>query len=250
MKRNKRYYENKKIVNHYGKLTELQKPEGTFLTLFRRELKDMRFLDLGVGGGRTTLPFSSQVNEYVGVDYSNEMIQECKRKYGGLPNVIFEVGDARSLHQFPDGQFDLVLFSFNGIDEVAPEDRLVVLSEIKRVLRTNGHFFFSTHNLNFIKEKFSTSVWRAPRMFLMLRAINQDRRPPEVGSGLFDDGWWSLRFRMDTHYISPELQIKQLQDAGFEGMRAFSVATGNEITVMEDLYRSVEPWIYYLCTRS
>lgn len=249
MNRNKRYYKNSKVVDRYSRLDGLQGPEQAFLDMYRERLTGLRLLDLGVGGGRTTLPFCSHAGEYVGVDYSQEMVHACNRRYRNLPNAMFEVGDARSLPQFPDGHFGAVLFSYNGIDEVPAEDRRRVLDEMHRLLAPSGVFFFSSHNLNFMSRLFAASFWSGPRRYLMLRAINRGRRPLGQDFGLFDDGWQNLRFRMDTYYISPQHQFKQLQEAGFDGIRAFSVESGREYEGLEDLRSSVEPWIYYLCTR-
>ena len=81
----------------------------------------------------------------------------------------------------------------------------------------------------------------------MLRAINRGRRPDADAFGLFDDGWYNLRFRMDTYYTLPRYQIGQLREAGFDDIRTFSLEDGQELgQYMDD---SKEPWIYYLCTR-
>ena len=42
-------------------------------------------------------------------------------------------------------QFAAVFFSYNGIDSVNQRDRNVILKEIRRVLRDDGVFVFSSH---------------------------------------------------------------------------------------------------------
>src|ERR1700756_2475583 len=82
-------------------------PEGTILRLLLPELRTARMLDLGVGGGRTTLHFAKCVREYVGVDYSESMIRECRRRFATSPEPFsFVVCDARSLKMFASGSFD------------------------------------------------------------------------------------------------------------------------------------------------
>jgi hypothetical protein len=49
------------------------------------------------------------------------------------------------------------------------------------------------------------------------------------------------------YYIKPEEQVKQLEKAGFENVRLFSVATGKEISLEEAKMAIDETWIYYLC---
>ena len=47
---------------------------------------------------------------------------------------------------FPDAAFDIVAFSYNGLDAVGFEDRHVVLDEVARVLAPGGVFAFSSLN--------------------------------------------------------------------------------------------------------
>ena len=72
------------------------------------------------------------------------MTRYCEQLY---PGVKFATVDARSMKEYRDGQFAFVIFSFNGIDSVPPEDRLAILKECHRVLRPGGLFAFSTHNI-------------------------------------------------------------------------------------------------------
>jgi SAM-dependent methyltransferase len=101
-------------------------------------------LDLGVGGGRTAGPLSRIASRYVGLDYSEGMVEACRARY---PRLEFRLGDATDLSQFADGLFDAVLFSFNGIDYIrADEGRAKCLSEVTRVLKPGGVFVVSSHN--------------------------------------------------------------------------------------------------------
>lgn len=104
----------------------------------------MSILDLGVGAGRTTPYLSAMAARYVGVDYSAEMIQACRGKF---PHLQFHVADASDLSQFADASFEAVVFSFNGLDCLAPyEKREKCLRECHRVLKPGGIYIFSTHN--------------------------------------------------------------------------------------------------------
>src|SRR5438270_6942490 len=104
----------------------------------------MSILDLGVGGGRTTSYLSSIASCYVGIDYSEEMIRICRSKF---PQLQFTVADASDLSQFADGSFDAVVFSFNGPDHLAPDEkRERHLRECHRVLKSGGVYIFSSHN--------------------------------------------------------------------------------------------------------
>jgi len=104
----------------------------------------MTVLDLGVGGGRTTPHLAKIASHYVGVDYSEAMIRACRRKF---PDIEFLLADASDLSMFEDASFDAIVFSFNGLDSVVPNDkRSRCLRECSRVLRPAGVFVFSSHN--------------------------------------------------------------------------------------------------------
>ncbi|MBM7050067.1 MULTISPECIES: class I SAM-dependent methyltransferase [Rhizobium] len=100
-----------------------------------------RILDIGVGGGRTAGLLRPIASDYVGVDYTPEMVELCRTNH---PDLRFEHMDARDLSAFADASFDLVVFSYNGIDSVDAPGRLAVLSEAARVLASGGAFVFST----------------------------------------------------------------------------------------------------------
>lgn len=130
------------IVAHYASLDYLTSAE---LLLFQTYIVPGAVLmDLGVGGGRTTPYLSSIASTYVGVDYSEEMIRACRIKY---PMLRFEVADAADLSAFPTGSFDAIVFSFNGIDNLEPnEKRHQCLRECQRLLKVGGTLIFSSHN--------------------------------------------------------------------------------------------------------
>src|SRR5881296_1712799 len=151
-------FERERVVRAYERESELQKPEEVVLTMLGDRLKDMRMLDIGVGAGRTTFHFAPLVKEYIGVDYSHKMIEACKRRFPERADS-FRVCDARSMSVLPHDYFDLVLFSFNGIDYVPVTDRKKILTEVSRVARKGAQFLFSTHNLSADIERAFSMNW-------------------------------------------------------------------------------------------
>jgi len=139
---NLRTYLVPEVASHYAGLNYLTPCERL---LFRTYIKPgMAVLDLGVGGGRTTSCLSRVASRYVGVDYSAAMIQACRRRF---PDLSFALADASDLSAFDDASFDAIVFSFNGLDCLVPDEkRLRCLRECRRVLRPTGVLVFSSHN--------------------------------------------------------------------------------------------------------
>lgn len=150
-------YRDPEVVSHYASLDYLTACEGH---LFDACLTPgMAILDMGVGGGRTTPYLSQKASRYVGVDYSDEMVRLCRDKF---PHLEFLVADASDLSKFSNGSFDAIVFSFNGLDYLFPEEqRWQCLRECARVLRAGGVFVFSSHNPRSI---FVRPAWNRERL--------------------------------------------------------------------------------------
>jgi ubiquinone/menaquinone biosynthesis C-methylase UbiE len=135
-------YNSPEVAAHYAGLDYLTPCEKIMFQAFLE--KGMSVLDLGVGGGRTTPFLSSLAGRYVGVDYAEEMVLSCRRKF---PDLEFRTGNAADLSMFPDGSLEAVIMAFNALDYVIPDSaRLSCLREIRRVLSENGTLIFSSHN--------------------------------------------------------------------------------------------------------
>jgi ubiquinone/menaquinone biosynthesis C-methylase UbiE len=92
-----------------------------------------KVLDLGCGSGRMFEMFAEKNVDYIGVDFSERLIEIAKRKYGNF----FQQANILNL-PFSDGNFDSV-WSIAVLHHIPSiELRKRVLSEIKRVLRPNG----------------------------------------------------------------------------------------------------------------
>ena len=135
-------YDAPEVAAHYASLSYLTACERM---LFETYIPPgSRILDLGVGGGRTTPYLAKRASRYVGVDYAASMVQACRTKF---PELEFAVADAANLSAFSDASFDVVVFAFNGIDYVLPEQsRRLCFGHIHRVLRAGGVVIFSSHN--------------------------------------------------------------------------------------------------------
>ena len=150
----------------------------------------MAILDLGVGGGRTTPYLSQKAARYVGVDYSEEMVQSCRRKF---PELEFQVCDASDLSGFSDSSFDAIVIAFNGLDCVSPaERRRQCLRECARVLRAGGVLIFSSHNPRSIVVR---PAWDRERLRAFARKLVSEQ------SIFFPATLWSLTGAKGLHSV-------------------------------------------------
>ncbi|WP_456421751.1 class I SAM-dependent methyltransferase [Thermococcus sp.] len=91
-----------------------------------------RVLELGVGTG-LNLPLYRNVEEVVGVDISEKMLEKARKKRAKVRTTLIRT-DARKL-PFPDESFDTVVSTFFLC--VLPEKRGVI-GEIRHVLKPDG----------------------------------------------------------------------------------------------------------------
>lgn len=255
------------IVNRYAQSVELYPPERDLLrNLSSRSdgplLGQMAMLDLGIGAGRTTRHFAGQVQSYIGVDLSEKMVDACRRGLVSwdldIPTVELKVSNAAHLSDLPDESFDFVMFSFNGLDCLTPEDRLLALREIRRVCRPGAIFYFSSHNLRSVTQVLALKVAgddsvasriRKTLRWLLLWALNPSKSLlPCLNYAVITDG--VHRFELDNYYIRPEYQLEQLQKASFSPDRVYRLdgtcawAPGSDPWWAENL---TDFWLCYSC---
>ncbi|NJN86409.1 MAG: class I SAM-dependent methyltransferase, partial [Leptolyngbyaceae cyanobacterium SL_7_1] len=195
---------------------------------------------------------------YVGVDYAATMVAACQKRFPSASQALqFAVCDARDMSQFSDDSFDLILFSFNGIDYSSHGDRFKIFQEVSRVGKSGGYFCFSSHNLQAMEREFN---WRTQMslnpvvtytnlmMLALLRLFNRSLTLTQLQTSthatLVDE---SHNFQLETYYIRPQAQVNQLQ-SNFDHIRVFSWTSGLEITEENQWRSNTDMWLYYLCT--
>lgn len=240
---NSKVYDSEGTVEYYKNWEFfLQPAEQKIIQILGKSLSQYRMLDIGVGTGRTSNFFAPLVNEYIGVDYSSRMIAACHEKF---PHLTFDVQDVRSL-QYPDNSFDLVLFSFNGLDSISPDDRTKALDEIYRVIKPGGYFAFSSHNLQGIDKLFSFPLTLNLKRWykvIVLRNVNKNfKKFYKEKYATIVDG--AQGYQIINYYTTPEYQCKQLTQKGFGDLTLIdhqgNTSTPKEAPTLTDL------WIYYL----
>ena len=254
MELTKKSYENPSSVGFYSKEIELHPAEKTLFKRHENELKSSKFLDIGIGAGRTTIYLANNVAEYVCVDYSQKMIDYCKSKFTKL-NAEFLCCDARKMDMFPDESFDFVFFSFNGIDCVNIEDRKLILEECFRILIKGGGLLFSSHNTKYQSNLKSYSIGLNPvNTFKEIRRYRYRNLHNDWNKISNEDPYFyfnDLDYNdpIQLVYIQPNHQIGMLKEVGFNEIQCHAksdakILSGNNLDKYE------EAWTYYFCRKT
>jgi SAM-dependent methyltransferase len=118
-----------------------------FLKFLRRkehvELSGLKVIDIGSGTGRNTNYLAELGNEAYGMDISKTAIKIAKERATALKLPIpptYHIQSIGDPYPFEDNSFDLALdvTSSNSLNE---RERASYLSETRRVLKPEGHFF-------------------------------------------------------------------------------------------------------------
>jgi SAM-dependent methyltransferase len=246
-------YTRGEIVEHYASRSGLQPGEGVLIDRWLDAITGSVFLDIGVGGGRTTGVIAALTQRYVGVDYSAPLIEAARRRY---PERDLRWADARDLAEFEDEEFSVVWFSFNGIDSVGDDDRRQILGEIRRVLRPGGLFLFSTHNRDVatfdrlpwrrrprVTRTYARSVIHAvrrlPQILRMRRQVVHTADYAQINDDAHD-------YTLLMYYIDRFAQARQLGECGFELVEVSSQG-GRPLGDGEVDRASV--WLHYVARR-
>lgn len=248
---NDRVYQSPSVVRHYPS-DRLEVAEALALLKYQPAFAGRDVLDLGVGTGRTAIYLAPLAHRYVGIDYSPYMVRQACRR---LPEVSIELGDMRDLSTHPPNSFDLVFGTNNVLDAVSHEERLQVLSEVRRVLKPDGVMMFSAHNRSY------KHAYRGPRLKLSRNPVTMLRNVVRLGRQWLNYGRLRRFNRNEAqyalltdvghdyaclhYYIDREAQASQLSARGFRLLEVFTV-WGASLGV-DDLAES-SPWLMYVAT--
>ena len=246
---NKQAYSTEEVVSIYTSTPRLIKAEEVLIKKYAAQLTGSSFLDVGIGGGRTTHFIAPLVKKYVGVDYSEKFVSHVAKNYSGVQNVHIEFGDARELKAYPDGSFDFVLFSFNGIDCVGFEDRKKIIAETRRLLKPGGHFWFSFHNINSLPKLYSFQWPKNPLNWM--KEYKRSKTVKEINGNMEqyrNREYCILRdgadfFETEVMYLQPAVQLHLLEESGFGNVQMYHAQTGQALTLNEANSGDID-WVY------
>ena len=181
----------------------------------------IKILDVGCGSGYSVNYLTERGFDVTGIDFSEEIIKEGKKKYG---NIDIRVMDANKL-DFPEEHFDLILFECSLSVMKNPPN---ILANSKKLLKKNGliylsDFFFKETNI--YDDTYTLNYWNRLFADLGFQVINFQDKSTEwrnyIGMVLWEYGDLSglLRgnqncninsdiFKKETGYFSVILRTK------------------------------------------
>jgi len=132
--------------------------------------EDPYLLDLGCGSGDSFTAIKATGDWKIkGVDISREMIKKAQAQY---PGINIQRASATSL-PFPDNQFQTVM-SLGVLEYI--EDYPLVLSEVKRILQSQGSFIVSIPNKQSIFRKLRTLESLLVRPLKKIHQLNKKQK--------------------------------------------------------------------------
>ncbi|MFQ3575338.1 MAG: class I SAM-dependent methyltransferase [Cytophagales bacterium] len=255
MSKNDFVYDKKEIITKYASFGFLFKPEKLLFENFSDFFKTASVLDIGVGGGRTSQFLIPKCLNYVGIDISEGMIEASKKKFQHFTNAKFEVVDATNLNTvFDKESFDFILFSFNGIDCISQEKREKTIENILSLLKPNGYFLYSCHNIRSLPKISKLSLGK--NFFKWFERYKRYKTFNSIYPNLSDvisrdvsvikDG--SENFEIEIVYVKPEFEYSRLEKLGFSEIKIFDFDNSKELR-KEILSENTDFWLYFLCKK-
>lgn len=151
-------------------------------------LAGKRALDVGCGTGRWTEVLAGRGAHVVGVDRSEAMLAEARRR---RPGHDFRLMNATQL-EFPDGSFELVT-AVTVLQHLAPHEQERAAAEIARVVRPGGHVlvvdrvgrpssFSAAHGTHPREKDDWSALWRSAGAELVARRGQEFSYPLRVAA--------------------------------------------------------------------
>jgi ubiquinone/menaquinone biosynthesis C-methylase UbiE len=189
-------------------------------------------LDVPCGFGRHSVPLARAGYRVVGVDRSEALLAEARRRAGGARWPKLTRADYREL-PFADASFDGAINLFTSLGYLGDEEDTRALAEIGRVLRPGARLVIEAMHRDLLVREFSDQDWRLVgegrlllerRTFDAVAGIAQVTQTLIEGGGGRDSRSYSIRV-----YSATEL-LAMLSRAGFSDARCHGDLEGAPFT--------------------
>jgi SAM-dependent methyltransferase len=205
-------------------------------------------LDVPCGFGRHSQPLARAGYRVTGVDRSDAMLEEARRRAGDGPGAELVAADYQRL-PLADETFDTAINLFSSLGYLGDEGDTRVLAEIHRVLRPGGRLVVETMHRDRLARAFDERDWRsagAGRLLLEQRGFDVASGIAQVtqtlidGEGARESRTWSIRV-----YAATEL-LAMVRAAGFAEARCLGGFDGAPVGLDTRLVivarREESPW--------
>jgi ubiquinone/menaquinone biosynthesis C-methylase UbiE len=185
-------------------------------------------LDVPCGFGRHSVPLARANYRVVGVDRSESLLAEARRRVGGERWPKLVRADYRDL-PLADESFDAALNLFTSLGYLGDEEDTKVLGEIRRVLRPGARLVIETQHRDLLVREFREQDWRLlgeGRLLLEQRTFDAASGVAQTTQTLVDNlGRRDSRSFSVRVYTATELVV-MLGRAGFEEAKCYGDLEG------------------------
>jgi ubiquinone/menaquinone biosynthesis C-methylase UbiE len=180
-------------------------------------------LDVPCGFGRHSVPLARAGYRVVGVDRSESLLDEARRRAGGERWPKLTRADYREL-PFADESFDAAINLFTSLGYLGDEQDTSVLGEIGRVLRPGARLVIETMHRDLLVREFREQDWRLlgeGRLLLEQRTFDAGAGIAQTTQTLVEKtGERESRSFSVRVYTATEL-LAMLARAGFEDAKCY-----------------------------
>jgi SAM-dependent methyltransferase len=178
-------------------------------------------LDVPCGFGRHAIPLAAAGYRVTGVDRSQALLDEARRRAGNARRLKLARADYREL-PFADASFDAAINLFTSIGYLGDDEDTRALAEIGRVLRPGGRLVLETLHRDLLVHAFLERDWEllgegrlllAQRTFEPIAGVAQTTQTLVDTSGARESRTFSVRVYSVTELLA------MLARAGFAETR-------------------------------
>lgn len=186
-------------------------------------------LDVPCGFGRHAVPLAEAGYRVTGVDRSQSLLDEARRRGEGRACPELVQADYRSL-PFKDESYEAALNLFSSLGYLGDEADTEVLAEIRRVLRPGGRLVVETMHRDLLVRDFSERDWRLAgegRLLLEQRTFEATSGVAQVTQTLVDPGGGRESRTYSVRVYAVTELAGMLARAGFKETRTYGDLDGS-----------------------
>jgi len=190
-------------------------------------------LDVPCGFGRHTLPLARAGYRAAGIDRSQPLLDEARRRAAGERWPKFAQADYRDL-PFRDASFDAALNLFSSLGYLGDEEDTRALREIGRVLRPDGRLVIEIMPRDLLVRRFQEQDWHLlgeGRLLLEQRAFDPAAGIATTTQTLIDAAGARDSRAFSIRVYTPTELLAMLAVAGFAEARCFGDLEGGPFGV-------------------